>query len=478
MNRRIAPLIAAALAAAVFAQDPARPDTLGQLSKSAGAELATSVRELSELRDRISAEKLPMATELTALEQEVARLRKELDRVTRLADSGNLEISTVKTEIKARQDELTYVDNLLDEFVRTFETKVNVAEMQYCGDAIDAAKKATENNSLAPEEKTKRRLDVVGLSMKRLFDAVGGMRFPGSAVQLDGSVAEGQFALIGPVALFRSKAGQAGIVVPQTGSTKPLIRPLEGAMQLGIQNLVETGEGLMPLDPSFGGALKALVQKTSIVHIFIQGGPIMWPMLLASVVALATVLERLLFLFNERRKRDVKSRNRMMAELKVQDIAAALRTCETTRDYVCKAVAFAYSHKQDSLHDALEYASQRELKRFKRGISVLDTVITLAPLLGLLGTVTGMMGSFSLIGGDLGAPGAITGGIAEALIATAFGLGIAILCVLPFNYLNTRIEEIRHELDVTAAQVELYGAAGEPSVASATKAAALERVGA
>jgi flagellar motor component MotA len=86
---------------------------------------------------------------------------------------------------------------------------------------------------------------------------------------------------------------------------------------------------------------------------------------------------------------------------------------------------------------------------------VLDTVITLAPLLGLLGTVTGMMGSFSIIGGEFSAPGAITGGIAEALIATAFGLGIAITALLPFNFLNSRLDEARHEIESAATQLEL-----------------------
>ena len=85
----------------------------------------------------------------------------------------------------------------------------------------------------------------------------------------------------------------------------------------------------------------------------------------------------------------------------------------------------------------------------------MDTVITLAPLLGLLGTVTGMMGSFSLIGGELSAPGAITGGIAEALIATAFGLGIAITSLIPFNYLTTKMEEADLEIESAATRLEL-----------------------
>jgi biopolymer transport protein ExbB len=102
-------------------------------------------------------------------------------------------------------------------------------------------------------------------------------------------------------------------------------------------------------------------------------------------------------------------------------------------------------------------AAGRELQRYNRGLALLDTAITLAPLLGLLGTVTGMIRSFSLLGGsELGAPAAITGGIAEALIATAFGLGVAILALLPFNWLNAELEQARHEVQDAASQLEAH----------------------
>ncbi len=105
--------------------------------------------------------------------------------------------------------------------------------------------------------------------------------------------------------------------------------------------------------------------------------------------------------------------------------------------------------------NAVARAAGRELQRYNRGLSLLDTAITVAPLLGLLGTVTGMIRSFSILGGqELGAPSAITGGIAEALIATAFGLGVAILALLPFNFLNAQLEQARHEVSDAASQLE------------------------
>jgi biopolymer transport protein ExbB len=226
-------------------------------------------------------------------------------------------------------------------------------------------------------------------------------------------------------------------------------------MESAIGELVESGEGTLPLDPSRGGALKALVQKANLVHIFIKGGPIMWPMLLASVIALAVVIERVLFLVIDQSRRSPKTVMRFFTEVSKGNVDGAIEISKQSKDAVVTTMGFALEHRDQSLAHALAYAETRAVKRYRRGIAVLDTVITLAPLLGLLGTVTGMMGSFAVIGGDLSSPGAITGGIAEALIATAFGLIIAIVCLIPFNYLNNRIEGIETELLAAGEQLKL-----------------------
>lgn len=444
------------LTASGFAQAPAGEGTVSQLSRSAAEELAASIAQLNALREQIATEKLPLAQELTASEETLSTLRKNFEKITRLVDAGNLEITTIKSEMKARQDELAYVGNLLDEYARTFESKVNVSELQYCGEAINDAKQATENTTLTMPEKFTRQVAFVDMSIARLFDAIGGMRFAGVGVNSDGIVTDGQFAIIGPVALFRANAGDtAGLVVPQAGSTNPLIRPLEGPMQAGIVTLVANGEGSLPFDASRGGALKALIQKTNLIHIFEKGGPIMWPLLAASVLALAVVMERLLFLFIVRLRRNPKAMEQFFTAVGRGDMNEAIRIGKKSKFYVVRALGYALEHRDTSLPNALLYAQAQELKRFQRGIPILDTVITLAPLLGLLGTVTGMMGSFSIIGGELNSPGAITGGIAEALIATAFGLGIAITALLPFNFMNARLEQARHEIESAATQLEL-----------------------
>ncbi|MGA3006394.1 MAG: MotA/TolQ/ExbB proton channel family protein, partial [Opitutaceae bacterium] len=102
-------------------------------------------------------------------------------------------------------------------------------------------------------------------------------------------------------------------------------------------------------------------------------------------------------------------------------------------------------------------AANQEMTRFQQGLATLDTIITAAPLLGLLGTVTGMMRTFGALGtGDVSSSaGQITGGVAEALIATCCGLFIAVTCLFPYNYLNARVEESRREVDDAFNALEL-----------------------
>ena len=193
------------------------------------------------------------------------------------------------------------------------------------------------------------------------------------------------------------------------------------------------------------------------IQIFSNGGPVMWPLLICSIVTVATVLERLFFIARERTRRRPKIVEEILQRVERHDLGGALQAGQGSRDFVARVLVFALAHRAESFSSAVLRAANQELKKFNRGLAILDTIITLAPLLGLLGTVTGMLHAFGLLGGrELDAPQAITGGIAQALTATAFGLGIAITALIPFNYLNSRLEEARHEIEDAATQMELH----------------------
>jgi biopolymer transport protein ExbB len=192
------------------------------------------------------------------------------------------------------------------------------------------------------------------------------------------------------------------------------------------------------------------------IQIFLEGGPMMWPLLLTSLVALTVVFERLIFAVRERLNRQPEVVSAILAAVERGDIEAAERSGEGSRDFVARTLTYALRHRDISFSNALLAAANLELQQFNRGISPLDTIVTLAPLEGLFGTVTGMIHAFGLLGAsELGAPTVITGGIAQALIATAFGLVIAMVALLPFNYLNARLEQARHEIESAAAQLEM-----------------------
>ncbi len=184
----------------------------------------------------------------------------------------------------------------------------------------------------------------------------------------------------------------------------------------------------------------------------------MWPLLACSLAALGVAIERVLFLITESIRRQPSVVDAMLDAVEQQEPDKALELGNECSDFVARTLCAALSHRREkSVSSALLRAAERELARYDRGLSTLDTIITLAPLLGLLGTVTGMMGSFNMLGGsELGSPTAITGGIAEALIATAFGLGVAITALIPFNYLNARLEHARREIQDAAAHVEIH----------------------
>lgn len=189
---------------------------------------------------------------------------------------------------------------------------------------------------------------------------------------------------------------------------------------------------------------------------FQKGGPIMWPLFITSVISLAVVIERIFFYVSTRVSRSPRAVEAVFTAVERGNIEEAIEAGSKSSDFVARTLAYGLQHREKSLPSALLRAANRELKHFNYGLPVLDTVITLAPLLGLLATVTGMIHAFGLLGNrELDSPTVITGGIAEALIGTAFGLGIAIVALIPFNFLNARLEQARHEIEDACTHLEL-----------------------
>jgi biopolymer transport protein ExbB len=194
-----------------------------------------------------------------------------------------------------------------------------------------------------------------------------------------------------------------------------------------------------------------------LVKYFEAGGPIMWPILITGIVAVAVVGERTVWWFRETIKRDPETLEKLFAALEAGDFRQAAALSKGSADPIIRMIYHGMNHFHSSLQGALQVAAGVELQKAGRFLTVMDTLVTLAPLLGLLGTVSGIFRTFLSIGSATveGATGAITGGIGEALIATMCGLAIAILALIPFNYFSGKLAQLQFELESAATNVEI-----------------------
>ena len=196
---------------------------------------------------------------------------------------------------------------------------------------------------------------------------------------------------------------------------------------------------------------------------FEAGGPIMWPILVAGIMAVAVVGERAFWWWRESLRRDPQTLEKLFGALEVGDFKEASALSKGSADPVIRMIWHGMNHYHSSLQGALAVAAGAELQKAGRFMMVMDTLVTLAPLLGLLGTVSGIFRTFIALGQQSveGAMGSITGGIGEALIATMCGLGIAIFALIPFNYFSRKVAQLHFELESAATNVEVMVSAAK-----------------
>jgi biopolymer transport protein ExbB len=420
-----------------------KPSSFTQTETAAGQRLEEALDELSRLREEIAAEKIPLGRELRNLEDELIEVRREYQQTTRLLDSRTLDLSNLRSEIKSRNDEKNYLSNLLGEYIRNFESRLHIAELQRNKAILESAKLAAENSNLSDMEVYTAQAALVASSLERLHDALGGTLFEGSAVDSAGRVKNGTFALLGPAALFRSAdGGSVGTAEQRLGSLEPAVIGFDDPSNAkAAAELVQSGTGRFPLDPTLGNAHKIEATKETLWEHIGKGGLTMVPILGLAAAALLVALWKWFQLARLRSPSEEEIQTVLKA-VSEHDVQAAAVAAGSIRGPAGEMLATGIDHIKEP-RDLVEEVMYEKILSAKMKLQSLLPFVAIsassAPLLGLLGTVTGIINTFKLItvfgSGDVKT---LSGGISEALITTEFGLIVAIPSLLMHAFLSRK----------------------------------------
>jgi biopolymer transport protein ExbB len=193
-----------------------------------------------------------------------------------------------------------------------------------------------------------------------------------------------------------------------------------------------------------------------VYEIMQNGGPVMWPLLACSLVVVTVICERILFWVQIKKRRNRQLMDEVLELAETGDWNRIKEKTKDCQDHVIRMLNIGIMHREYDMAKAMEAEAQYNVKKMSQFMTVLDTMITVTPLMGILGTVLGIISSFEMLGtGGIADPKLVTGGIAQALITTATGLTISIASVFPYNYFKTKIEHAVHIMEKYATSLEV-----------------------
>ena len=286
------PIRALAVLFAVFAlqlggADAASAESFTAAEQSIDKRLKQSLRELSSVRATIAKEKIPLSKSVARLEDKVAALRREKTRLVTVLDSGTIDLASLQKRTEALSDQSDFIDSRLSEFVRDFESRLDISEIPRFEATTGAAKRAEKNINLDAEGKRNAQLEVVEIAIDRLRRQLGGEVFAGEALSPTGLLTEGKFVAFGPNVFYASNDGTVtGLVENQLNAADPVVVDLPGDMDGGIAAIITSGTGFLPLDATLGKALKVEKARKGLLAYVQDGGAVGYVILGLGITAL------------------------------------------------------------------------------------------------------------------------------------------------------------------------------------------------
>jgi biopolymer transport protein ExbB len=408
----------------------AHAQEFNQAGAKAQADLDLALENLNAVREAIATEKIPLIREVSTLEDEVRQKDDELKRLRRLRDNSDLGLNRLREQVEANKAQNEYAAGLLDEFVRSFETRIHYSERQLYEAAAEEAKLALEDSDMSQAERFNKQIEVIDVALDRLAQLVGGYTFEGKALAPSGDIETGTFAAYGPSVYFASGSSElAGVAITKLNAAEAAIANPGNGFTDSIRAFATQGEGTIPADATLGKALKIVEGDDSIGEHLAKGGSVGYVIIALGLVCLLVGLLKVqeITQFKAARPEEVLA---VIRSIESKDPEAAKNAATAIGGAGSELLQTGLEHideKRGTLEEILYEKILAVRPKLERFLPFMALTAAAAPLLGLLGTVTGMIKTFNLITiFGTGDAKSLSSGISEALVTTELGLIVAI----------------------------------------------------
>lgn len=431
----------------------AQQNTFSAASATAEQRLEEALQAYNALQERRNQERPELAARLEMLEEEVERLRADNREAQRIQSVAGSDIARIQDQTREQETVNSYIrSTLLNEYFRRLQTGLNPAERKAYETQLTEALNMVDNQSeFTAQEIFGQQLQTLETAIARIEDRIGGALTQGTASDGD-LILEGQFAILGPTAYFASDDGTLAGIVAGEASGNPQIEALPN-FAAGIVAATSNSEGVLPVDTTAGEAIEGARRDLSLIEEIQAGGFVMWAIIPLFILAILIAIFKAVQLFTTKagRQRDV---DIILDHLREGDEAKALSHAKgiggPTGDMLIAGVEHVEEDREvieEILYEKI-ITTQPKLERF---LAVISVAAATAPLLGLLGTVTGMIKTFTVITiVGTGDAGNLAGGISEALITTKWGLIVAIPTLFMHALLNRKAKGVIASMEQTA----------------------------
>lgn len=413
-------------------------ETFAAVAAGAREDLEAALAELSALREAIAAEKPVLAAETNQRAADLREARRQADLAKTDREASEAELLKLENDLEAWRKEREYVQGLLLDFENTCLATRPAADWEK-----DFGSENFDGESIAA-------------TLNQLQAAATPAIASGTAVSPDGTLVPGSFVEIGPLTWFLSDDRTTAGVITSDEALRP--RVVEGSAPAdGIAQLLAGEAAVLRFDPTLGNAVTMEETRSTLLERIREGGFWMYPILMLAAIALIAAIAKWIQLARIRPLLPERV-DTFLQQLREEQFEAALATARSVRHPAGKLLSRCAGILQerkiqdrDEAEEALFEVFLEAQPRLKSGLPLIAIASATAPLLGLLGTVTGMIETFKLINiFGTGDARALASGISEALVTTEFGLIVAIPALILHALLSRKVQGIKSQMEMTS----------------------------